>query len=67
MELMTTCRTCGESWTPDHAAYVRGTWRACPRCRGDPGEEDSRYLCLHSRPAQGQTTRPNCQARKDTP
>ena len=32
-ELETVCRTCGESWTPDHAAYVRGTWRTCPSCR----------------------------------
>ena len=33
MELMTVCRTCGESWTPDHAAYVRGDWRTCSACR----------------------------------
>jgi hypothetical protein len=33
MEMMTTCRTCGETWIPDHADYVRGAWRTCAACR----------------------------------
>ena len=66
-ELETVCRTCGESWTPDHAAYVRGTWRACTRCRGDPGDEVPAVVLDDSRPAQGQLMSTSCQARKDTP
>ncbi len=65
IELTVTCITCGADFTPSHAAYVRGTWRTCPswrtRCRDGPSEQDSRYLCLHSRPAQGQIPRTKCQ------
>jgi len=41
IELETRCTTCGHVFTPSHAAYVRGDWRTCTRCRGDPGEQVS--------------------------
>lgn len=36
IEIETTCRQCRETFTPDHADYVRGLWRVCPRCRDGP-------------------------------
>ena len=42
IELETRCTTCGHAFTPAPDAFRRGSWRACPRCRGDPGDEDSR-------------------------
>jgi len=61
MELMTTCRTCGETWTPDQAAYVRGTWRTCQRCRDGPDDEVSGVALDDSKRAKGEITRPKCQ------
>jgi hypothetical protein len=37
--MTTTCTSCGDAFTPAPDAYRRGTWRACARCRGDPGDE----------------------------
>ncbi len=51
---------------PDADAFRRGTWRACTRCRGDPGDEVSGVIPDDSRPAQGQIMSPYCQARKET-
>ena len=49
IEMTTTCTSCGESWTPDHAACVRGDWRTCPLCRGDP---DAQGIRSHVAPDQ---------------
>ncbi len=35
-ELTIKCGGCGEEFSPDHADYVRGTWRVCPACRDGP-------------------------------
>ncbi len=34
--------TCGHAFTPSHDACVRGDWRTCPLCRGDPDVEGIR-------------------------
>ena len=36
---MTTCRTCGREFEPDHTAIVAGTWRICPVCRSPLASE----------------------------
>ncbi len=36
LEIAVTCRACENVWIPDHGDFVRGLWRTCPRCRGDP-------------------------------
>ncbi len=38
---------------PDADAFRRGDWRTSSRYRDGPSEQDSRYLCLYSRSAQG--------------
>ncbi len=53
IQIETRCTTCGHAFTPAPDAFRRGTWRTCTRCRDGPSEQDSRYLCLHSRSAQG--------------
>lgn len=40
MELLTECTRCGQQWQPDHSDFVRGVWRVCPVCRGDPQDSD---------------------------
>ncbi len=67
IEIEATCTICGHVFTPSHSDYVRGTWRVCTRCRGDPGDEVPAVVLDDSRPAQGRTGPPYCQARKDTP
>ena len=42
IEIEVQCSCCGESWTPLHIDYVRGTWRRCPRCRGHPTMNDTK-------------------------
>ncbi len=64
IEMQTTCRTCGESWTPDHADYVRGDWRVCQRCRDGPGAKVAGAIEADSTPAQGQITSRKCQAER---
>lgn len=36
IEITTSCRQCGEEWSPDHSDFVRGTWKTCRRCRDGP-------------------------------
>lgn len=69
MEMQTTCRTSGESWTPDHADYVTCRWRTCTRCRGDPGEQVSGVALDDSRALEAILEPPYCQPApgKDTP
>lgn len=34
--ISTTCIVCGTEHEPTHADVIAGTWRTCPRCRGQP-------------------------------
>jgi len=67
--MTTTCTSCGADFTLAPDAYRGGTWRTCTRCRGDPGDEVPAVILDDSRPAQGRTGPPHCQAEpgKDTP
>ncbi len=44
-----TCTSCAAEHAPDHAACVRGDWRTCPLCRGDP---DAQGIRSHVAPDQ---------------
>ena len=58
----THCTACGDAFTPSHDAYVRGDWRTCTRCRGDPGEQAPGVILDDSRVLGGEINGPKCQA-----
>jgi len=46
------------------ADYLAGTWRVCPRCRGDPGEEVSGVIEPGTKRVEGQINGPKCQVER---
>ena len=43
--IITTCKSCGREFTPDHRSIVAATWRTCPACRPQPTEEHRCTQC----------------------
>lgn len=51
MAIETTCRICGEPFSPSAAAIIAGTWRDCETCQEDRVRDG-----LPPRPGRGQKT-----------
>ncbi len=66
IEIETRCTSCSHAFTPDRTAFRRGTWRACPRCRGDPGDEVSGVSEPGTKRSQARTALHFCQDRRNT-
>jgi hypothetical protein len=42
---VTTCRTCGREFSPDHRAIIAATWRTCFACQPQPSNESRCERC----------------------
>jgi hypothetical protein len=60
--MLTTCRTCGQEFEPDHRSIVTATWRTCQAClpAAAPASDDFGSRCERcGRPLRA-GTRPIC-------